>query len=72
MMTRAEHMKWCKMRALEYVDAGQLDNAISSMLSDFTKHPETKPLVSDFGAMGLVAMRSGDKAVREFITGFAE
>jgi hypothetical protein len=54
-MTRAEYMKWCKMRALEYVDAGQLDNAISSILSDFTKHPETKPLTSDFGMLGLVA-----------------
>jgi hypothetical protein len=71
-MTRAEYMKWCKFRALEYVDAGQLDNAISSILSDFTKHPETKPLTSDFGMMGLVAMRQGEDAVRKFITGFAE
>lgn len=39
--TRAEHLQWCKERALEYVDAGDLNNAFASMTSDLTKHPET-------------------------------
>lgn len=40
-MTRAEHLAWCKQRALEYVDSGDLKNAMASMLSDLGKHPET-------------------------------
>ncbi len=40
-MTRDEHLAWCKQRALEYVDAGDLDEAFASMLSDLGKHPET-------------------------------
>lgn len=41
METRAEHLKWCKQRALEYVDAGDLANAFGSFVSDMKKHPET-------------------------------
>lgn len=41
-MTRAEHIAWCKQRALEYVDNGDLQNAYASMHSDLQKHPETK------------------------------
>ena len=40
-MTRDEHLAWCKARALEYLDAGDLVNAVASMASDLTKHPET-------------------------------
>lgn len=40
-MTRAEHIAWCKQRALEYVERGELENALASMLSDLCKHPET-------------------------------
>lgn len=40
-VTRQEHLTWCKQRALEYVDAGDLQQAFASMLSDLGKHPET-------------------------------
>ena len=40
--TRAEHMQWCKHRAIEYVNIGDLQNAVRSMLSDLQKHPDTK------------------------------
>lgn len=40
--TREEHMEWCKERALEYVDAGDLPQAFASMGSDLSKHSETK------------------------------
>lgn len=40
MMTRAEHLAWCKERALEYVEAGDLTSAFASMVSDLRKHPE--------------------------------
>lgn len=36
-MTRAEHLQWAKDRALQYVDAGQLDLALASFGSDMSK-----------------------------------
>jgi len=41
-MTRAEHLRWAKDRALEYIEAGDLSNAFGSMVSDLQKHPETE------------------------------
>lgn len=40
-MTRAEHLQWCKNRAMEYVRAGDLQQTVTSMLSDLSKHEET-------------------------------
>ena len=40
--SRAEHLAWCKQRALEYCDAGDVDQAFASMASDLGKHPETE------------------------------
>jgi hypothetical protein len=40
-MTRAEHLAWCKQRALEYVERGKLIDALASMGSDLDKHAET-------------------------------
>lgn len=39
--TRAEHLVWCKERALAYLDRGDLTNALASFGSDMHKHPET-------------------------------
>lgn len=74
-MTREEHMQWCKDRAMEYVNRGQLLEAVTSMMSDLDKHPETKT-----GATGALAMlgmfacqqaQSGDReGVVRYITGF--
>ncbi len=41
-MNRAEHLEWCKKRALEYVNNGDLQNAYASMAFDLNKHPETE------------------------------
>lgn len=41
MTTRQEHLDWCKARALEYVAAGDLHGAFTSMCSDVGKHPGT-------------------------------
>ena len=71
-MTRAEHLEWAKKRAIEYCDADDPAQAISSMASDLTKHPETE----NHGAIRLMVMlkMSGQletvKQVREFILGF--
>ena len=38
-MTRAEHLEWCKQRALAYLPDKPMQ-ALVSMLSDLRKHPE--------------------------------
>jgi hypothetical protein len=40
-MNRAKHLQWCKDRALAELDAGSIQNAIASMMSDLRKHKET-------------------------------
>jgi len=40
-VTRDEHLQWCKDRAIEYIDAGDLDQAFASFNSDMRKHSET-------------------------------
>jgi hypothetical protein len=40
-MNRQQHLEWCKTRALEYLDSGDITGAYSSFLSDMSKHPET-------------------------------
>jgi hypothetical protein len=67
-MTREEHLDWCKKRAMEYVETGDLLNAVGSMLSDLGLHPETKPLV---GLLGVKAKLHKEKQrVVGFIQGF--
>ena len=71
-MTRQEHLDWCKQRTLEYVNNGDLTNAITSMVSDVVKHPETKTHIGielgmklSFGGF----MNSTDE-VKKWIEGF--
>ena len=40
-MNRDEHLAWCKERALEIVEAGDLRGAWASMSSDLGKHKGT-------------------------------
>lgn len=73
MTTEAEHMQWCKDRALAYVERGDLTNALASMASDIRKHPGT-----DNGAnatllamLGVQAVVNNDTAgMRRLIEGF--
>jgi len=71
-MTRAEHLVWCKQRALEYVEANQLTNAFSSMASDLQKHKETEGHPAIMLGM-MLKMNNGlstQKEMRDFIEGF--
>lgn len=69
-MTRDEHLAWAKKRALEYLDAGDVVNAITSMGSDLEKHPELKPN-SSLLMLGLIYARDYDYAgARRWIEGF--
>jgi uncharacterized membrane-anchored protein len=68
---REDHLAWCKKRALEYVDAGELVNAVTSMGSDLNKHPETSmdnPFLLMAGA--LEAQKGDVHGVRRWIEGF--
>lgn len=70
-MTREEHIEWCKTSALEYLDAGDVQNAIASMLSDLSKHDGTKHVADAMGPMGLLIVMNHDIAgARRFIEGF--
>ena len=70
--TREEHLKWCKQRALEYVDLGNLPEAFASFQSDMTKHPETDGhMALQLGTMLLLGGHlSSSKQMKDWITGF--
>jgi len=40
-MTRSEYLQWCKDRACELLDKGEVQQAFESMCSDVMKHPKT-------------------------------
>ena len=42
MKTRAEHLDWCKQRARECCERGDMLGALHSMGRDLEKHPDTK------------------------------
>lgn len=71
-MDRKEHLDWCKERALAYVDAGDIENALTSMMSDLGKNEETK----DHSAieLGMMLLLGGELStvneMRKFIEGF--
>ena len=71
-MTRDEHLQWCKDRAMEYVNSGDLKNGLASMLSDLRKHKETENHPGT--TLGAMLMFGGGlqtaKDVKEFIEGF--
>lgn len=71
-MDRAEHVEWCKQRALEYVDRGALGDAIASMGSDLKKHPDTEnhPAIELGITMMITGELGSEHAMRKFINGF--
>lgn len=75
--TRAEHMAWCKQRAMQEFDyyakeegiPAAVRNASASMLSDVGKHPETAGLRDTVAMLMMLPMRSRAD-VQRFIEGF--
>lgn len=69
---REEHLEFCKKRALEYVEAGDLKNAFSSFLSDMKNHAETCDHVAL--NLGMMLMMSGNLdsplQMTEWVNGF--
>lgn len=54
---RAEALALCKRRALELVDRGELQEAVTSMLSDLGKHPELRNHAG--GSLGAMLLLGG-------------
>lgn len=67
-MTRAEHLAWCRERALEYADMGDVAQAMASLGSDLNKHPETEGHSGMMLAMG--GHLDSPAELRKFIEGF--
>jgi hypothetical protein len=62
-LTRDEHLAWCKRRALEYVDAGDLTHSVANMASDLKTHPDTdNPALNGLVMIGMMYVSDGDKA----------
>jgi hypothetical protein len=73
MSTYAEHMKWCKERAREYLEMGDAPAAYNSMVSDMNKHPETARDLSKLIALGMGELRlRGVDGVRSWIDGIPD
>lgn len=71
-MTRDQHLEWCKKRAHEYLAKGDVKNAVTSMLSDLSKHPETETSSGGILAqLGMITIMSGNtREAARFIDGF--
>jgi hypothetical protein len=69
--TRDEHLAWAKARALEYLDQGDVRRAVTSIMSDLTKHPGLAPGVALMGPLAMQTMIADDvREARRFIEGF--
>lgn len=71
-MTRDEHLAMAKQRALAYVEEGDLLEAVTSMGSDLSKHPDFRG--ETYSMLVLAALffevPKGPEAVRRWIEGF--
>ena len=67
-----EHLAWCKARALEYLDAGDLGQAVASMMSDLTKwNGGARKVDLNLGMIGILLARNQDaEGVRLWIEVF--
>ena len=71
-MDRSEHLEWCKKRALEFIEAGDLQQAYASMASDMRKHPETanNPAIDMGFQMIFGGLLSTAPEMEKYINGF--
>lgn len=70
MMTRDEHLQWCKKRALEYVNIGDNQGAFASFASDMNKHDKTRGHIGI--QLGMSMLMSGLLSTKKEMTNFIE
>ncbi len=68
-MTRNEHLAWCKQRALAYLPGDPM-NAMTSMLSDLSKHPDLEHHMGLQIAPMFYGAHKDPREVRKWIEGF--
>lgn len=68
-MTRDEHLQWAKDRALKYLPGSPVE-AVTSMMSDLTKHPELKQHARNRIAPMFYGAAHDPATVRKWIMGF--
>ena len=73
-MNRAEHLQWCKDLAMGYVKSGNLRQAVTSMLSDLSKHEETEAssrgVCAQIGMLELMRTPPTREGIEKYIKGF--
>jgi hypothetical protein len=71
MRTREEHIAECKRRARDHLNTGDIAEAITSMLSDLGKHPETRGIGEKMAMLGIFyIIQHDERGARDFIEGF--
>lgn len=67
-----KHLEWCKQRAYEYLDAGDVEQAWASFVSDMGKHEKTRGHIAlEMGMMMFISGQLGTIAkMTKFIDGF--
>lgn len=72
---RRDAIVWCKLRALAYIDAGDVRGAFTSFASDVTKDPRTAAHSQVIAMIGMPQLITGQldspDAMRRWIEGFA-
>jgi hypothetical protein len=70
--TRSEHLEWCKKRAIEYCQMGDIRQAFASMGSDLNKHPDTRhhPAIGIGFKMMISGLLDDPQEMEKFIKGF--
>ncbi len=68
-MSRAEHIEWCKKRALALLNEGNHQEAVASIISDLGKHQDTAASQDLFGMMMMATVKD-EASARKFIEGF--
>lgn len=70
--TRAEHLELCKAAALKSLANGGKYEALTSMASDLSKHPETQnhPGLSLMLQLTIRGLLTEEEEIKKFIEGF--
>jgi hypothetical protein len=72
--SKAEHIRWAKQRALQALEhSGKPADALGSLASDFTKHPETNTqMMRELVTLGMLTATGSKEEAKRFVEGFAE
>jgi hypothetical protein len=72
-MTRTKHLQWCKDRAIQYLDKGDVAQGMASFTSDMSKHPETNETLQNGLSHPIIMqalMTNNSRSCIECINGF--